>query len=276
MPIKVYKPTTPGRREMSVVDSQDITKKKPEKSLILIKKKKAGRNVSGRITVRHRGGGHKQYYRRIDFKRDKFDIPAKVASIEYDPNRNARIGLLVYADGEKRYTILPQGIKVGQIVVSSKESVEYKVGNCTKLENIPIGSLVYNVELIPGRGGQLARSAGTKIKLMAIEGKYAQLRMPSKEIRLVPKECLATIGEVSLPERMHVKIGKAGRKRHMGIRPSVRGKAMNPVDHPHGGGEGAQPIGLKYPKTPTGKIAIGGKTRKKNNPSDKLILKRRK
>jgi len=276
MGIKVYKPISNARRKMSVSDNKDLTRKKPEKSLISVKKKHAGRNVTGRITVRHKGGGSKQFYRQIDFKRDKFDIPATVKTVEYDPSRNARIGLLVYADGEKRYTILPQKVRVGEKLISSQNEVEFKPGNSAPLTKIPIGALIYNVEMIPGKGGQLARSAGTKIKLMAVEGKHAQLKLPSGEIRLVPKESMATIGETSHPEHMHVKIGKAGRKRHMGIRPTVRGKAMNPCDHPHGGGEGNQPIGLKHPKTPWGKVAIGGKTRKKNKPSDKLIIKRRK
>ncbi|MFH0814780.1 MAG: 50S ribosomal protein L2 [Candidatus Falkowbacteria bacterium] len=275
MAIKVYKPTSNARRQMSVSDFRDLTTKTPEKSLIFIKKKTSGRNATGRITVRHRGGEHKRYCRIIDFKRDKFDIPARVATIEYDPGRNARIGLLFYKDGEKRYTILPVGVGVGEMLVSSKGQVEYKPGNATTLENIPVGSLVYNVELTPGQGGKIARSAGTKVKLMAVEGKYAQLKMPSGEFRMIPKEALATVGEVNNPEFMHIKIGKAGRTRHMGIRPTVRGKAMNPVDHPHGGGEGAQPIGLKHPKTPWGRIAIGGKTRNPKKASSRLILKRR-
>jgi large subunit ribosomal protein L2 len=261
---------------MSVSDFSDITTKKPEKSLIFIKKKTSGRNSTGRITVRHRGGEHKRYCRVIDFKRDKFDIPAKVATIEYDPGRNARIGLLIYRDGEKRYTVLPAGVSVGEVLMSSKGQVEYKPGNSTTLENVPVGSLVYNVELVPGRGGKIGRSAGTKVKLMAVEGDYAQLKMPSGEIRLVSKAAMATIGEVNNAEFMHIKIGKAGRSRHMGIRPSVRGKAMNPVDHPHGGGEGLQPIGMTHPKTPWGKVAIGGKTRNPKKASGRLILKRRK
>lgn len=275
MPIKIYKPTSNARRNMSALDTRDITATEPERSLIFIKKKTSGRNSTGRITVRHRGGEHKRYCRIVDFKRDKFDIPARVATIEYDPGRNARIGLLFYRDGEKRYTVLPSGVTVGEILVSSRGQVEYKIGNSTTLEHIPVGSLVYNVELVPGRGGKIARSAGTKVKLMAVEGDHAQLKMPSGEMRMVSKNVMATIGEVNSAEFMHMKIGKAGRSRHMGIRPSVRGKAMNPVDHPHGGGEGSQPIGMKHPKTPWGRIAIGGKTRNPKKASSRMILKRR-
>jgi large subunit ribosomal protein L2 len=276
MPIKVYKPISNARRKMSVVDSSDITKTKPEKNLITIKKKSGGRNVHGRITVRHRGGGAKQFIREIDFKRNKFDVVAKVAAIEYDPNRTARIALLHYADGVKKYIIAPSGLKVGNEIISSENKVKIQTGNCTKLENIPVSSLVHNVELVPGRGAAMVRSAGSWAKLMAVEGKYAQLKLPSSEIRLVPRECLATLGQVGNAEKMHVKIGKAGRKRHMGIKPTVRGKAMNPVDHPHGGGEGGAPIGMKHPKTPWGKPALGVKTRRKNRQSDKLIITRRK
>jgi large subunit ribosomal protein L2 len=276
MGIKKVKPITPGRRQYTVDDFSDITEKEPEKSLTKIKKKKAGRNMYGRITVRHRGGGHKQYWREIDYKRDKFDIPGLVKSIEYDPNRNTRIALIFYPDGEKRYIIAPVDLKVGNTVISSKKAVEIQSGNATALENIPIGMPVFNIELVPGRGAELARAAGQSVKLMAVEGKYAQLRLPSGEVRLVPKECMATIGQASNPDSMHIKIGKAGRKRHMGIRPTVRGKAMNPVDHPHGGGEGGNPIGMKHPKTPWGKPALGVKTRQNNKQSDKLILRRRK
>jgi large subunit ribosomal protein L2 len=276
MAIKVYKPISNARRKMSVDDFSDITASKPLKKLRKIKKRTGGRNAHGRITVRHRGGGHKRFIRVIDFKRDKFDIPGVVSTIEYDPNRNARISLITYKDGEKRYIVAPIGLKVGDIVMSSKGKVDIKPGNVTTLENIPEGSMVFNVEMVPGKGGQMARSAGAQVKIMAVEGKYAQLRMPSGEIRLVPKECLAAIGQASNPEIRHRKIGKAGRKRHMGIRPTVRGKVMNPVDHPHGGGEGSNPIGMKHPKTPWGKPALGVKTRRKNKPSDKLILRRRK
>jgi large subunit ribosomal protein L2 len=260
---------------MSVDDFSDITKNKPEKSLITIKKKTGGRNVQGKITVRHRAGGHKKYLRKIDFKRDKFDIEGQIKSIEYDPNRQARIALVVYQDGEKRYIIAPTQLKVNDKVISSQKKVTIKIGNAMPLQYIPIGTMVYNIELVPGKGAQIVRSAGTQAKLMAVEGKYAQLKLPSTEIRLVPKQCLATIGQASNPEARHLKIGKAGRKRHMGIKPTVRGKAMNPVDHPHGGGEGSQPIGLKHPKTPWGKAALGAITRKKK-ASDKLIIKRRK
>ncbi|MBU1131648.1 50S ribosomal protein L2 [Patescibacteria group bacterium] len=276
MGIKVYKPISNARRQMSIIDNSDLTKKKPEKSLLLAKKKSGGRNSTGRITVRHIGGGSKQFYRIIDFKRDKFDIPAKVTSIEYDPNRSARIALLTYRDGEKRYIIAPVDLKVNDVIISSKEKVDIQSGNATALENIPIGSLICNIELFPGKGGEMARSAGAWAKLMSITEKHAQLKLPSSEIRLVPKECMATIGQISNPEHMHVKLGKAGRKRHMGIKPTVRGKVMNPVDHPHGGGEARNPIGLKYPKTPWGKHALGVLTRKKNRPSDRLIIKRRK
>ncbi len=276
MSIKVYKPISNARRQMSMVDYSDIAKKRPEKSLIKIIKKNAGRNSQGRITVRHRGGGSKRFYRIIDFKRDKFDIPAKVEAFEYDPNRSAKIALLKYKDGEKRYIIAPAELKVNDELISSKSKVKIKPGNSTTLENVPIGSFVHNIEMVPGRGAAIARSAGNWAKLMAVEGKYAQLRMPSTEIRLVPKESMATIGQVGTSEHMHIKIGKAGRKRHMGWRPVVRGKAMNPCDHPHGGGEGGCPIGLKHPKTPWGKPAMGYITRKKNKSSDKMIITRRK
>lgn len=276
MGIKVYKPTTPGRRKSSVDTFEDITSKKPLKALTMIKKRKAGRNAAGRITVRHRGGGAKRYHRVIDFKRDKFDIPGKVISIEYDPNRNARIALISYKDGEKRYIVAPAGLKVGQMVMSSQKRTEIKSGNAMPLEHIPSGILIYNIELTPGKGGQLARSAGTDIKLMAVEGKFAQLKLPSGEIRLVPRGCLATIGQASNPDSRHIRWGKAGRTRHRGKRPTVRGKAMNPVDHPHGGGEGSQPIGMKHPKTPWGKPALGHTTRKKDKASNKFIVKRRK
>ncbi|MFH0819633.1 MAG: 50S ribosomal protein L2 [bacterium] len=275
MPIKIYKPTSPARRHSSVDAFLDITKAEPEKSLIVIKKKKSGRNSTGKITVRHQGGGAKKYLRIIDFRRNKFDQPAKIQAIEYDPNRGARIALVVYPDGEKRYILAPDGLKVGDEIISSQKKIDIKIGNASPLEYIPTGFNVHNVELVPGKGGQLARSAGVVVMLMAVEGKYAQLKMPSGEIRLVPKECLATVGQVSNPDRRLIRWGKAGRMRHRGIRPTVRGKAMNPVDHPHGGGEGNQPIGLKHPKTPWGKPALGFITRKSVKKSDKLILKRR-
>lgn len=275
MGIKVYKPISNARRQMSVDTFSDITKKKPEKSLIVIKKKTGGRNASGKVTVRHIGGGNKQYVRVIDFKRDKFDIPGKVVSIEYDPNRNCRIALVNYPDGEKRYILVPADLKIGDQIVSSRKPVEIKSGNTTAIENIPVGMMIYNIELSVGQGGKIVRSAGAQAKLMAIEGRYAQVKLPSSEIRLIPRECLATMGQVGNAEIRHIKVGKAGRKRHMGIKPTVRGKAMNPVDHPHGGGEGRNPIGLKRPKTPWGKIALGGKTRK-NKKTDKFIIQRRK
>lgn len=276
MAIKIYKPTTPARRRTSVLTSDDITKKSPEKKLVVSGKNMAGRNNRGKITVRHRGGSARKKVRVIDYKRDKFDIPAKVATIEYDPNRNARIALLNYKDGEKRYMVAPQELKVGSTIMSSQKLIEFKVGNAMPLELIPAGIFVYNVELSPGKGGQLARSAGNAVYLMGIDNGYAQLKMPSSEIRLVPQKSLATIGATSNPEFKNVRWGKAGRMRHKGIRPTVRGKAMNPVDHPHGGGEGKHPIGMKHPKTPWGKPALGVKTRKQDKKSNKLILKRRK
>jgi len=275
MGIKTVKPTTPGRRQASFDDFSDITKKKPEKNLIKIKKKRGGRNRQGKITIRHRGGGTKRYVRIIDFKRDKFDIPARVASIEYDPNRGARIALLNYVDGEKRYIIAPVGLRVGEKVISSNKQVEIKKGNAMPIKYIPAGIAVYNVELEPGRGAAIARGAGNSVQVMGVEGKYAQIKMPSGEIRLIKKDCLCTVGQASNPDKRHIKLGKAGRKRHLGIKPTVRGKAMNPIDHPHGGGEGQQPIGLKGPKTKWGKPAFGVKTRKKGKRSDKLIIKRR-
>jgi large subunit ribosomal protein L2 len=270
--IKKFKPTSPGRRFVTVSAFDEITKTEPEKSLLEPLKKKAGRNSKGRITVRHRGGGHKRMYRIIDFKRDKDGIPAKVASIEYDPNRTARIALLHYADGEKRYIIAPLGLQVGQTVVSG-EGVDIKTGNCLPLKDIPLGTMIHNIELYPRGGGQLVRSAGTAAQLMAKEGRYAHIRMPSGEMRLVLQECRATIGQVGNVENENITIGKAGRKRWLGIRPTVRGVVMNPVDHPHGGGEGRSPIG-RNPVTPWGKPALGARTRKKK-PSDRLIVKRR-
>jgi len=271
--IKKFKPTSPGRRFVTVSDFNEITTDKPEKSLLSPLKKKAGRNSQGRITVRHRGGGHKRMYRIIDFKRDKDGIPAKVAEIEYDPNRSAYIALLHYADGEKRYIIAPVGLKVGDTVYSGPDA-DIKTGNNLPLRNIPTGTIIHNLELNPGQGGQLVRSAGNAAQLMAKEGRYAHVRMPSGEIRLFPQDCRATVGQVGNVDHENITIGKAGRKRWMGIRPTVRGVVMNPVDHPHGGGEGRSPIG-RNPVTPWGKPALGVKTRKKK-PSDRLIVKRRK
>jgi len=276
MGIKKLKPTTPGRRQQTYDDFKDITRSKPEKSLIVMKKRASGRNNQGKITVRHRGGGEKRYIRIVDFKRDKYDIPAKVASIEYDPNRGARIALLNYSDGEKRYIIAPEGLKVGQVIVSSQNQVEIKTGNAMPIKFIPAGVAVHNVELEPGKGGKIARGAGNKVYIMGVEGKFAQIKLPSREIRLIKKECLCTIGTGSNSDKINITIGNAGRKRHLGWRPTVRGTAMNPVDHPHGGGEGNQPIGMKHPKTPWGKPALGVKTRNPKRASEKLIIQRRK
>ncbi len=274
MGIKVYKPTTPGRRNATGYTFEEITKDEPEKSLVVPLKKHAGRNFQGRITVRHRGGGHKRLYRIIDFKRrDKEGIPAKVISIEYDPNRTARIALLQYADGEKRYILAPLGLQVGDVVMSGPQA-EIRVGNAMPLANIPAGTLVHNVELYPGHGGQLARAAGAAAQLLGKEEGYAILRLPSGEIRKVRLECYATIGQVGNLEHANIRLGKAGRKRWLGIRPTVRGSAMSPRDHPHGGGEGRAPIGLPYPKTPWGKHALGKKTRR-NKATDKYIIQRR-
>ena len=275
MGIKKYKPYTPSRRNMTGSDFVEITKIKPEKSLVVSLKKNAGRNNQGKITVRHRGGGAKRKYRIIDFKRNSKDgIPAKVLSIEYDPNRSANIALIAYADGVKAYIIAPEGLKVGN-VVNNGEHAEAKVGNCLPLSAIPVGTQVHNIELIPGKGGQLVRSAGNSAQLMAKEGKYATLRLPSTEMRMVPIGCRATIGVVGNGEHSLIKIGKAGRKRHMGIRPTVRGSVMNPNDHPHGGGEGKTGIGRPAPCTPWGKPALGLKTRNKKKHSNKLIVRRR-
>lgn len=275
MPIKVYRPVTKGRRISSVQDFSDITRNEPERSLIVNRKEFAGR-TKGKITVRHKGGGVKQYIRIVDFKRDKLDIEARVDSIEYDPNRGARISLLVYKDGEKRYMIAPDGLKVGDVIVSSKSpDIEVKVGNRMPLSVVPIGMMIHSVELQPEKGGQLARGAGNSIQLMAVEGRFATLKLPSGEVRNVSKECMATIGTVSNPDYHLVRYGKAGRMRLRGIKPTVRGKVMNPVDHPHGGGEGKHPIGMKYAKTKWGKHALGVRTRRKNRSSDKLILQRR-
>ena len=273
MAIRNYKPTTPGQRKMSTLVNEDITKTTPEKSLIVTLNKKSGRNNTGKITVRHQGGGVKRKYRIIDFKRNKFDIPGKVSSIEYDPNRTANIALITYKDGEKRYIIAPKGIKVGDVIVSG-ENADIKVGNALPLMNIPVGTVVHNVELRPGKGGELARSAGGSAQILGREGKYVMLRLSSGEQRLVLGTCMATIGEVGNEDASLVKLGKAGRKRHMGIRPTVRGSVMNPNDHPHGGGEGRAPIGRKAPVTPWGKPALGKKTRTKKH-SDKLIVRRR-
>jgi large subunit ribosomal protein L2 len=273
MAIRLYKPTSPARRFMSVLTFEEITKKEPEKSLVEYLKKNAGRNKQGKITVRHQGGGNKIKYRIIDFKRDKLDIPAKVASIEYDPNRSAFIALLNYADGEKRYILAPFGLSVGDTVVSG-ENADIKPGNTLPVSNIPVGTLIHNVEIRPGRGGQLVRSAGLSAQLMAKEGGYAQVRLPSTEVRRVPMNAKATIGTVGNSDHENVRIGKAGRKRHMGIRPTVRGVVMNPVDHPHGGGEGKSPVGLPAPVTPWGKVALGMKTRKHKKYSNKMIVKR--
>ena len=274
MGIKSYNPYTPSRRNMTGLDFVEITKSVPEKSLLAKKDKTAGRNNQGKITVRHHGGGNRQKYRMIDFKRTKDDIPAKVAAIEYDPNRTANIALLYYADGEKAYIIAPVGLKVGDELMNGANA-EIKVGNCLPLANIPVGTEIHNIELYPGKGAQLVRSAGNSAQLMAKEGKYATLRLPSGEMRLVPIVCRATIGQVGNIEHGLVSIGKAGRKRHMGIRPTVRGSVMNPNDHPHGGGEGRAPIGRSGPSTPWGKPALGLKTRKKNKQSNKYIVRTR-
>ena len=276
MGIKKVKPTTPGRRQATFDDFSDITKKKPDKKLVVIKKRRGGRNAQGKITVRHRGGGARRYIRLIDYKRDKYDVPARVAAIEYDPNRGARIALLYYVDGEKRYIISPVGLQVNDKVISSRDKVEIKIGNAMPIKYIPAGVAVYNVELEPDRGGRIARGAGNLVYVMGVEKEYAQIKLPSGEIRLIKKECLCAVGQASNSDKRHIVLGKAGRKRHLGIRPTVRGSAMNPVDHPHGGGEGNQSIGLKNPKTPWGKPALGVKTRKKGKPSDKLIIERRK
>lgn len=275
MAIKKFKPTTPGRRFMSVASFEEITKKKPERSLVITLKNKAGRNMQGRITSRHRGGGHKRKYRIIDFKRDKDGIPAKVAAIEYDPNRTAYIALLHYADGEKRYILAPDGLRVGDTVMSG-ENADIKPGNALKLAHIPVGTTVHNIELYPGKGGQMVRAAGASAQLMAREGGMATLRLPSGEMRMVSEECRATIGQVGNIDHENITIGKAGRSRWLNKRPHVRGVVMNPVDHPHGGGEGKSPIGRKSPVTPWGMPTLGYKTRKKNKASDKFIVKRRK
>lgn len=275
MGIKKFKPTSPGRRGMTGYTFEEITRSKPEKSLLRPLRRKAGRNSYGRITVRHRGGGHARRYRLIDFRRDKFGVPARVASIEYDPNRSARIALLFYVDGEKRYILAPLGLKVDDTVVSDKQAVEISAGNATALSNIPLGTVVHNVELYAGRGGQLVRAAGASAQVLAKEGNYVTLRMPSGEMRLVRKECMATIGQVGNVEHSNIKLGKAGRKRWRGWRPTVRGSAMSPRDHPHGGGEGRSPIGMPGPKSPWGWRTLGRKTRR-NKSTDKYIVRRRK
>ena len=275
MAIKSYKPTSPALRQMTVLKSDEITKHEPEKSLLVSLKKNAGRNSQGKITVRHRGGGAKRKYRVIDFKRDKEQIPARVAGIEYDPNRSANIALLHYADGEKRYILAPKGLKVGDTLYSGLGS-DIKIGNCLKMKDMPVGTIVHNIELKAGKGGQIVRAAGASAQLMAKEGKYVLLRLPSGEMRKVHAECKATIGQVGNLEHEIVTIGKAGRKRHMGIRPTVSGSVMNPNDHPHGGGEGRAPIGRSGPVTPWGKPALGYKTRKKNKASNSMIVSRRK
>jgi large subunit ribosomal protein L2 len=274
MSIKVYKPTGNARRNMSTTDYSGLSKVKPEKSLLTPLNKNSGRNSYGRITVRHRGGGNRRKYRVIDFKRDKFDMIATVETIEYDPNRSAHIALVKYEDGEKRYILAPADLKVGDKIVSG-EAADIKTGNAMPLTAIPVGTIVHNVEMYPGRGGQLARAAGNSAQLMAKEGAYALLRLPSGELRNVPVGCMATIGQVGNLDHENVKIGKAGRKRHLGWRPTVRGSVMNPCDHPHGGGEGKSPIGRPGPVTPWGKPALGYKTRAKKKASDKMIVKRR-
>ena len=273
MSVKVYKPVTPGQRHRTGLTFQEITKTTPEKSLVVSRNKKAGRNMYGRITVRHQGGGNKTKVRVIDFRREKIDVPATVTAIEYDPNRSARLALLTYADGEKRYIIAPLGLKVGDKLMSGKQA-EIKTGNNLPIANIPIGTLIHNVELTEGRGGQIVRSAGAAAQLIAKEGAYAQLRLPSGEVRLVRQQCTATIGQVGNLEHSQIQLGRAGQKRHKGIRPTVRGSAMSPRDHPHGGGEGRSPVGMPGPKSPWGKPTLGYRTRK-NKKTDKYIVRRR-
>ena len=274
MGIRSYRPYTPGTRQASVSEFTEVTKTKPEKSLTRYKHNTKGRNNRGVITSRHRGGGHKRLYRMIDFRRDKHDIPAKVAAIEYDPNRNANIALLFYKDGEKRYILAPAGIKVGASVIAG-ENAPFEIGNALPLSRIPLGTDVHNIELTAGKGGQMVRSAGGSAQVVAKEGGYVTLKLPSKEVRLVRRECYATIGKVGNADIRNIKLGKAGRKRHLGRRPHVRGSVMNPVDHPHGGGEGRAPIGRSGPVTPWGKPTLGAKTRKKKKRSDALIVRRR-
>jgi large subunit ribosomal protein L2 len=273
MAVKIYKPTSPGRRGMTSASFEEVTRAKPERSLLRPLRKRGGRDFSGTISIRHRGGGARRHYRLIDFKRDKLDIPARVASIEYDPNRSARIALLHYVDGEKRYIVAPLEVKVGDTLVAGPNA-DIRPGNALPIGNIPLGTLIHNIELQPGKGGQLARSAGAAAQLLVKEGDYAQVRLPSGEVRLIRQNCMATIGEVGNLDHANIKLGKAGRKRHLGIRPSVRGTAMSPRDHPHGGGEGRQPVGKPGPRSPWGKPTRGYKTRR-NKVSDKLIVKRR-
>ncbi len=273
MAVKVYKPITPSLRNMTGYTFEEITKSKPERSLIVFRQSHGGRNSYGRVTVRHQGGGTKQYIRLVDYKRNKLSIPGKVAAIEYDPNRTARLALIVYADGEKRYIVAPLGLKVGDSILSGPQA-EIRTGNSLPIANIPVGTLVHNVELKPGKGGQLVRSAGSAAQLLAKEGDYAQIRLPSGEVRLVAQVCYATIGQVGNVDHSNIKLGKAGRKRHLGIRPTVRGTAMSPRDHPHGGGEGRQPAGMPSPKSPWGRPTRGYKTRR-NKVSDKFIVRRR-
>ena len=275
MGMKHFNPYTPSRRNMTVSTFDEVTKKTPEKSLLAKKKKNAGRNSYGRITVRHQGGGNRQKYRIIDFKRKKDDMPATVVGIEYDPNRTSNIALIKYEDGTLSYILAPVGLKDGDKVVSGKNA-DIRIGNCLPIENIPVGTLIHNIELNPGQGGKMVRTAGGEAQLMAKEGEYAHVRLPSGEMRLVLSRCRATIGTIGNAEHSNIKLGKAGRKRHMGIRPTVRGSVMNPVDHPHGGGEGKAPVGHAGPLTPWGKPALGYKTRKKNKASNKFIVKRRK
>ncbi len=274
MGVKKYKPTSPGRRNMSVSTFEEITTDKPEKSLLEPLPKKAGRNNQGRITVRHQGGGHKRLYRKIDFKRNKDGIPGRVATIEYDPNRSANIALIHYVDGEKRYILAPVGLKVGDTIMSGPEA-DIKVGNALPMKNIPVGTIIHNIELKPGKGGQLVRSAGAEAQLLGKEGEMVIVRLMSGEMRYIHANCRATIGQVGNVDHENIRIGKAGRARWLGKRPTVRGSVMNPSDHPHGGGEGKAPIGRKSPVTPWGKPALGYKTRKKNKPSDKYIIRRR-
>jgi large subunit ribosomal protein L2 len=273
MAVKKYKPTSPGRRGMTGHTFEEITKSEPERSLLIPKHRRGGRNNRGRITVRHRGGGHKRHVRQVDFKRSKRDIPANVAAIEYDPNRSARLALLHYLDGEKRYILAPLGLQVGDKVLASPDA-EIRPGNSLPLANIPLGTLVHNIELYEGRGGQLVRAAGTSAQLLGKEGAYAAIRLPSGEVRRVRQKCYATIGEVGNPDHGNIKLGKAGRKRHLGFRPAVRGSAMSPKDHPHGGGEGRSPIGMPSPKSPWGKKTLGKKTRR-NKRTGKYIIRRR-
>lgn len=273
MAVKKYKPITPGMRDMTGHTFEEITKSTPERSLLVIKKRSGGRNAYGRVTVRHRGGGARRYIRMVDFKREKYGVPAKVAAIEYDPNRTARLALLNYADGEKRYIVSPLDLKVGDTVMSGP-TAEIRIGNSLPISNIPVGTLIHNIEMKPGKGGQMVRSAGGAAQLLAKEGDFAQIRMPSGEVRLIHQVCYATIGQVGNLDHSNVKLGKAGRKRHLGIRPTVRGTAMSPRDHPHGGGEGRQPVGLPGPKSPWGKPTLGKKTRL-NKKTDQYIVRRR-